>query len=100
MAAQAQRAAAAAAIQKQQQQIQTPAMNAAKNRGRPQTITKPSPAGTVLRTNQAIPAQISPGGMVLPNNFAMNNAAQYIQVIRDSLLQKGCLNMDGILSIP
>lgn len=87
MAMQAHRAAAAAALQKQQQQqIQPPQMNVIKNRGRPQTITKPSPGGTVLRTNQAMPSQMPAGGIFLPNNFSINNAAQYIQVIDESRL--------------
>lgn len=77
MAAQAQRAASAAALQRQN------AVNAAmmRGRGRPQTITKTSPVGTVLRTNQSpINRPQMPGGMVLPNNFQLNNSGQFIQV--------------------
>lgn len=75
MAAQAQRAASGAALQRQN------AVNAAmmRGRGRPQTITKPSPTGTVLRTNQQ-PLRPQIPGMVLPNNFQLGAAGQYIQV--------------------
>lgn len=75
MAAQAQRAASGAAMQRQN------AVNAAmmRGRGRPQTITKPSPTGTVLKNNQqSLRPQIP--GMVLPNNFQLGAAGQYIQV--------------------
>ncbi|XP_037050825.1 uncharacterized protein LOC119084836 isoform X2 [Bradysia coprophila] len=74
MAAQAQRAASGAAMQRQN------AVNAAmmRGRGRPQTVTKPSPAGNVLRTNQQ-PLRPQIPGMVLPNNFQLGAAGQYIQ---------------------
>lgn len=75
MAAQAQRAATAAALQKQTPQN----VGAIRSRGRPQTVTKPSPTGTVLRTNQTMPPQMA-GGMILPTNFQMTNSGQYIQV--------------------
>lgn len=75
MAAQAQRAATAAAMQKQVPQN----LAANRSRGRPQTITKPSPTGTVLRTNQPMAPQLTTG-LVLPNNFQMANAGQFIQV--------------------
>lgn len=75
MAAQAQRAASGAALQRQN------AANAAmmRGRGRPQTITKPSATGTVLRNNQQ-PLRPQIPGMVLPNNFQLGAAGQYIQV--------------------
>lgn len=79
MAAQAQRAASGAAniIQRQNTAAATAAMM--RGRGRPQTVTKTSPAGTVLRTN---PTQIRPQipGMILPNNFQLKSPGQYIQV--------------------
>ncbi|KAJ6643900.1 MOG interacting and ectopic P-granules protein 1, partial [Pseudolycoriella hygida] len=80
MAAQAQRAASGAAMQRQN------AVNAAlmRGRGRPQTITKPTPTGTILRTNQQ-PIRPQIGGMVLPNNFQLGTAGQFIQVAGTAL---------------
>lgn len=82
MAAQAQRAASgAAALQRQN------LANAAllRNRGRPQqpvmNNTKPIPVGSILRANQ--PGSIRPqnmAGMILPNNFQLAAAGQFIQV--------------------
>lgn len=78
MAAQAQRAATAAALQRQN------AANAAalmRNRGRPQTITKTStPIINNVRPNQQNIRPQMAGGIVLPNNFQLTNAGQYIQV--------------------
>lgn len=78
MAAQAQRAATAAAIQRQT----AINVNAVKNRGRPQTISKVMPTiNNNIRPTQ--PANIRPpmtGGVVLPNNFQVTNPGQYIQV--------------------
>lgn len=81
MAAQAQRTASnQAAIQRQTAAAANAAMM--RGRGRPQTVTKPSPAGTVLRTNQQPMRgqQQMPGGMVLPTNFQLNSPGQYGQV--------------------
>lgn len=95
MAAQAQRAASGAALQQQrqqqqqlqqqQQQLQNIA-NAAmmRGRGRPQTVTKTSPAGTILRANQHGQlnrgGQNMPAGLSLPTNFQIGAAGQFIQV--------------------
>lgn len=76
MAAQAQRAASGAAMQRQNAAVNAALM---RGRGRPQTVTKPSPAGNVVRTNQQ-PLRPQIPGMVLPNNFQLGAAAQYIQV--------------------
>lgn len=77
MAAQAQRAATAAAIQRQT----AINVNAVKNRGRPQTISKVMPTmNNNIRPTQ--PANMRPpmtGGVVLPNNFQVTNPGQYIQ---------------------
>lgn len=82
MAAQAQRAASnQASIQ--QRQTAAAAANAAmmRGRGRPQTVTKTSPSGTVLRNNQTpMRGQQMPGGMILPNNFQLSSPGQYGQV--------------------
>lgn len=85
MAAQAQRAATAA--MQRQTTMNVNAVNK-NNRGRPQTITKVMPtANNNIRTTQqqqqqqqTVRPQI-PGGVVLPNNFQVSNAGQYIQVI-------------------
>lgn len=78
MAAQAQRAATAAALQRQN------AANAAaliRNRGRPQNIAKTAPiVNNNVRTNQQNIRPQMAAGMVLPNNFQLTNAGQYIQV--------------------
>lgn len=78
MAAQAQRAATAAALQRQN------AANAAaliRNRGRPQNIAKTVPiVNNNIRTNQQNIRPQMAAGMVLPNNFQLTNAGQYIQV--------------------
>lgn len=79
MAAQAQRTASNQAIQRQNAAAANAAMM--RGRGRPQTVTKPSPGGTVLRTNQQpMRGQQMPGGMVLPTNFQLNSPGQYGQV--------------------
>ena len=76
MAAQAQRAASAAALQRQN------AVNAAmmRGRGRPQTVTKTSPGGTILRNNQSPLSRPQVSGMMMSNNFQMGASGQFIQV--------------------
>lgn len=79
MAAQAQRAATNAAVIQRQAVMN---VNAVKNRGRPQTISKvlPTVNNNIRPTpQQPIRPQIS-GGVVLPNNFQVTNPGQYIQV--------------------
>lgn len=78
MAAQAQRAATAAALQRQNAANATAAM---RNRGRPQNIAKTVPIVNNVRTNQQNIRPQMAGGMVLPNNFQLTNAGQFIQVI-------------------
>lgn len=77
MAAQAQRAATAAALQRQNAANAKALMQ---NRGRPQTIAKTTPIVNNIRTNQQNIRPQMAGGMVLPNNFQLTNAGQYIQV--------------------
>lgn len=81
MAAQAQRAATAAALQRQNAANATALM---RNRGRPQSIVKTAPIVNNVRTNQQNIRPQMAGGMVLPNNFQLTNAGQYIQVRDDS----------------
>lgn len=65
------------------------AANALKNRGRPQTVTKASPTGTVLRTNQFRP-NMNTSGMMLPNNYQLAAAtlaanSQLLQQVHTNL---------------
>lgn len=81
MAAQAQRTASNQAAIQQRQTAAAAQAALMRGRGRPQTVTKTSPAGTVLRTNQTpMRGQQMPGGMILPTNFQLNSPGQYGQV--------------------
>lgn len=80
MAAQ-QRAATANIIPRQTAAQQAALM---RGRGRPQTITKITPGGTVLRTGQQSMRAQLPTGMVLPNNYQLATTAsggQFLQVL-------------------
>lgn len=80
MAAQAQRAASGAAMQQRQNAVNAAMM---RGRGRPQTVTKTSPVGTVLRgqhhTPPARPPPL-PSNMNMPTNFQIGSSGQFIQV--------------------
>lgn len=85
MAAQAQRAATAAALQKQapvnivNTNVNANAnANANRNRGRTQIMTKPMPSGPIIKPNQINPHMAA--NMLLPANFQLTNAGQFIQV--------------------
>lgn len=80
MAAQAQRAASGAAMQQRQNAVNAAMM---RGRGRPQTVTKTSPVGTVLRGNHHTPPArppILPSNMNMPTNFQIGSSGQFIQV--------------------
>lgn len=81
MAAQAQRAASGAAMQQRQNAVNAAMM---RGRGRPQTVTKTSPVGTIMRGNHHTPAARPPplpSNMNMPN-FQIGSSGQFIQVCR------------------
>lgn len=83
MAAQAQRAATAAALQKQQAPVNVmnanvTNANANRNRGRIQPMNKPMPTGPIIKPNSINPQMAA--NMLLPANFHLTNAGQFIQV--------------------
>lgn len=82
MAAQAQRSATTVAMQRQNI-ANSPAM---RGRGRPQTITKTSPVGNVMRNNIQTPPQhlvnrSLPGLSMQNTGYQMHPSGQFVQVI-------------------